>query len=97
MWGIWKWFLNLFNCCHHCCTKKICGEIVLWFGCHEVEIKVPGKPCKVCFDIEDDGTCVCQGSVNKIGIVVGHCGFVIHTDIKTNTCSVKWTCEYQEY
>jgi len=97
MRNIWMWFLSLFNCgCHQCC-KKISGEIIMGFGCHEIEIKIPGKPCKVCFDIEDDGTCVCQGSVNKIGIVVGHCGFVIHTDIKTNTCSVKWTCEYQEY
>lgn len=97
MLNIWKWFMNLFGCNHHhCCKKSLSGEIIVGFGCHEVEIKVPGTPCKVCFDIEDDGCCVCHGSINKISITVGKCGFVIHADINTNTCTIKWHCEYKE-
>ena len=97
MIDIWKWFMNLFNCCrHHCCKKILFGEILLGFGCHEIEFKVPGQPCKVCFDIEDDGCCVCHGAINKINIMVGKCGFVIHADINTNTCLIRWHCEYKE-
>jgi hypothetical protein len=90
------WFVNLFGCCRPCCKKHVSGEIILGFGTHEIEINIPGKPCKVCFDIEDDGVCVCHGSVNKIGITVGRHGFVIHAEINTNTSLVSWNCEYQE-
>src|SRR5262249_44279013 len=84
-----------FTCCCCCCKKKIDGEIVLGFGVHEIKIDIPGVPCKVCFDIEDDGCPVCHGDVNKIGIKIGSHGFVIHADIKTNTCLIKWHCEYK--
>ena len=72
--------------------------MVLGYGSHEVEISIPGTPCKVCFDIEDpmDGCCVCHGDVNRIGITLGNGGFVIHADIKTNTCLIDWKCEYKE-
>ena len=96
MRNIWKWFIGLFDCHHHCCKKTLSGEIVMGFGCYEIEIKVPGEPCRVCFDIEDDGNCVCHNTVNKIGITVGKYGFVIHANINTNTCSIKWHCEYKE-
>ena len=96
MLNIWRWFMNLFGCHHGCCKRTLSGEIVLGFGIHEIEIKVPGKPCRVSFDIEDDGCCVCYGAVNKIGITVCKHGFVIHADINTNTCLVRWHCEYRE-
>lgn len=97
MRSIWKWFMDLFGCSHHCCEKILSGEIVLGFGAHEIEIDVPGKPCRVFFDIEDpiDGCCVCHGNANKIGIIMGRYGFVIHADINSNTCLIGWRCEYK--
>jgi hypothetical protein len=92
---IWRRIMSCFNCC---CRKKMSGEIVLGYGIHEISINIPGVPCKVSFDIEDpaDGCCVCHGDVNKIGISVCGGGFVIHADIKTNTCLVSWKCEYKD-
>jgi len=86
--------MSFFGCC---CKKRLDGEIVLGFGVHEIQIDIPGVPCKVFFDIEDpiDGCPVCYGDVNKIGINVGDGGFVIHADIRTNTCSIAWRCEYK--
>ena len=97
MKNIWKWFMGLFGCNHHCCKKHLEGEIALGFGAHEIEIEAPGSPCRVCFDIEDpvDGCCVCHGCQNKIGITMGCHGFVIHADINTNTCLIRWRCEYK--
>ena len=79
------------------CCKKTIGEIILGFGVHEIEIDVPGSPCKVSFEIDDsaDGCCVCHGGANKIGITIGNNGFIINADIQTNSCLVKWRCEYQ--
>lgn len=96
MRNIWMWFLSLFTCGH--CCKKTSGNIVLGFGVHEIAINVKGMPCKVNFNIEDpmDGHCVCHGDTNKIGITIGKCGFVIHADIKTNTCLIEWCCDYKE-
>jgi hypothetical protein len=95
---IWRWFAGIFgnNHHHHCCKKIISGEIVLGCGSHEIEINIPGQPCKVSFDIEDDGCCVCHGEVNKIGITIGKSGFVIHANINSNTCLIRWHCEYTE-
>lgn len=95
--NIWRWFMGIFGNHHHC-YKKLSGDIVLGCGSHEIKIDVPGKPCRVTFDIEDpvDGCCVCHGEINRIGITIGKHGFVIHADINTNTCLIEWTCEYKE-
>jgi hypothetical protein len=79
------------------CCKKTTGGIILGFGVHEVEIDVLGEPCKVSFEIDDpaDGCCVCHGGVNKIGITIGNNGFIINADIQTNSCLIKWRCEYK--
>ncbi len=93
---LWRWLMSLFGC-DCCCRKRVDGEIVLGYGVHEIEIDVPGVPCKVCFEIEDpaDGCPVCHGDVNKISIAVGDSGFVINADIKTNTCLIAWRCDYK--
>ncbi len=87
--------MSLLNCC---CKKRGDGEIVLGYGTHEIEIDVPGIPCKVSFDIEDpaDGCPVCQGAVNKIGISINGTGFIIHAEVNTNTCLIAWRCDYKE-
>lgn len=92
MINIWRWFMSF--CC---CKKKLSGEIVLGFGAHQIEIDIPGTPCRVYFDIEDpvDGCCVCHGQANKIGITMSGNGFVILADINTNSCLIGWRCEYR--
>ncbi len=89
---LWQKFLSLF-----CCCKSTSGEILLGYGVHEVEVDVDGMPCRVYFTVKDpeNGCCVCHNDVNKIGITVGPKGFIIYADIKTNTCSVEWKCEYK--
>lgn len=88
---IWRWIMKMFNC-HHKVTK---GELLLGYGLHEIEIKVTGKPVTVYFSIKDpaDSCCVCHGDVNKLGITIGKHGFVLHADIRTNTCLVEWMCK----
>lgn len=95
MIALWRWIMSKLGCC---CRKKVDGEIVLGHGIHELEIDVPGTPCKVCFDIEDPADCcpVCHGDVNKINITLGGNGFTINADIKTNTCLIAWRCQYKE-
>lgn len=91
---LWRYIMGLTGCC---CTKSTCGEISLGYGVHEIEIDVDGTPCRVYFSVRDpaEGCCVCHGDVNKIGITIGANGFIIYADIKTNTCSVEWKCEYK--
>lgn len=72
------------------------GDILLGYGLHEVKVVIDGKPCTVFLSIEDptDGVAVCHGDVNKIGVRILDDGFIIYADIKTNTASIQWTCEF---
>jgi len=71
------------------------GDIVLGFGQHEIVIKMENTPCKVALSLRTpcDGTPVCQGDINKIGVTILENGFILYADIKTNTCCVEWVCE----
>ena len=78
------------------CKNTTNGDITLGFGLHEITITVGKRPCKVYFCIKDpcDGTCTCHGDINKLGITITDCGFILYADIKTNTCCIEWSCEF---
>lgn len=89
-----NFFKNFWGCKPgHAHSSK--GDIVLGFGQHEVIIKLENTPCKVslCIATPCDSVPVCHGDINKIGVTILENGFVLHADIKTNTCCVEWHCD----
>lgn len=74
------------------------GNIILGYGQHEIVIKTDNIPCKVSLNITQpcDSTPVCHGDINKIGVTILDIGFVLHADIKTNTCCIEWHCDTKE-
>ena len=70
------------------------GDIILGYGKHEVVIKMDQTPCKVSLSITSpcDSTPVCHGDVNRIGVTILDVGFILHADIRTNTCCIEWQC-----
>lgn len=85
----------MFSQKNHKKANSSSGDIILGFGQHEVIITLDETPCTVSMSITTpcDATPVCHGSINKIKVTILEVGFILHADIRTNSCCVEWECE----
>ena len=92
MWKFINWLFWGDQMKHHQCCDS--GDIILGCGTHEIKIDTDESPCHISLRLTNHDGCVpvCHGEVNKVEFRTTCDGFLILADIRTNTCSIKWSC-----
>ena len=71
------------------------GSIMLSAGNYSLEIHTKKPPVKVWLSLKDGGDMpVCNGDVDKFSYTLTNKGFILYTDVVSDTVELEWLAEF---